>query len=247
MLADKNTYLTSGIYIGMKSCTPYMKHFVYKIREDGLGMFNLKRIDERIKVAGFFLSKFKNIIVVGRKENSFQAIDAFAKAAGAKAIIGRFPPGMLTNPSFKEFCEPDVVIVADPVIDEQAVKEASAKRIPIVGICNTFNSVKYVDFVIPANNNGKKSLALIFWLLAREVLKNRDEIKEDSDFSLTLKDFGDTEPVEKKEKVQERDIGIDEETHAAQAEGKKAKKRKSADEKVKKPGKDKKKGKADKD
>ncbi len=238
MLTDKNTYLTSGIYIGMKSCTPYMKHFVYKIREDGLGMFNLKKIDERIKIAGFFILRFRNVLVTGRKDNSFQAIEAFAKATGCKAIIGRFPPGMLTNPSFKEFCEPDLVLVADPVIDEQAVKEANAKRIPVIGICNTFNTAKHIDYIIPANNNGKKSLALIFWLLAKEVLKNRGEIKTDEDFKLTLKDFGDTEIAEKKVEVGE--AGLEEARagdpekagkNAAEKKAKTKKKAKKADKK----------------
>ncbi len=196
-------------------------------------MFNLKKIDERIRIAGFFILRFRSVLVAGRKDNSFQAAEAFAKATGSKAIIGRFPPGMLTNPSFKEFCEPDLVIVADPVIDEQAVKEANAKRIPVIGICNTFNTAKHIDYIIPANNNGKKSLALIFWLLAREVLKNKGEIKTDEDFKLTLKDFGDTEIAEKR--IEEGGAGL-EEAKVGEPEkmGKKAEKKAKTKKKAKK-------------
>ncbi|MBI4173343.1 MAG: 30S ribosomal protein S2, partial [Candidatus Aenigmarchaeota archaeon] len=82
-------------------------------------------------------------------------------------------------------------MVVDPLVDEQAVKEAAAKRIPVMAICNTFNSARNIDMIIPANNNGKKSLALIFWLLAKEILKIRGEVKKDEDFKYTLKDFGD--------------------------------------------------------
>jgi len=189
MLVEKNIYLTSGIYIGMKSCTPYMKQFVYKVRENGLAMFNLKKIDERLGIAASFLSKFKKILVVSRKENTL-AIEKFSEATGSKAVVGRFPPGMLTNPSFKDFYEPDVVLVIDPIVDQQAIVEAKKKRIPIVAFCNTFNSPKDVDLIVPMNNNGKKSIALALWIIAREIQKKRGKIKNDADFKFSLKDFG---------------------------------------------------------
>jgi len=185
MLVEKVEYLTAGIHIGMKSCTPYMKQFVYKIREDGLAVFNLKLVNTRIKTAANFLSGFNNILIVSRKENAAIPIKSFAKAIGGKAIAGRFSPGTLTNPSYKDFYEPDVVFVVDPLIDEQVIKEANKKKIPIVSLCDTFNEAKNVDFIIPMNNNGKKALALAFWILAKEMLK-----KDKKEFKLTVKDFG---------------------------------------------------------
>ncbi|MCK4496808.1 MAG: 30S ribosomal protein S2 [Candidatus Aenigmarchaeota archaeon] len=190
MLVEKTEYLTAGVHIGMKSCTPYMKQFVYKVRDDGLAVFNLQKVDNRIKITADFLSNFDKIMVVSKKENASKAIKEFAEAVDGKAVPGRFLPGTLTNPSYKGFYEPDVVFVVDPLIDDQAVREAKKKRIPVVALCDTFNMVRDVDFVIPANNNGKKSLALIFWILAREILKNKKKIKKYSDFKKTLKDFG---------------------------------------------------------
>lgn len=186
MLVEKTEYLTAGVHIGMKSCTPYMKQFVYKVRDDGLAVFNLKLVDERIKIAADFLSGFKRILIVSRKENAAQAIKKFADVIGGKAVAGRFSPGTLTNPSYKEFYEPDVVFVIDPMVDEQTVKEAKKKRIPIIALCDTFNMVKDVDLVIPMNNNGRKALVLVFWILAREVLKSRGEKAT----KLDIKDFG---------------------------------------------------------
>lgn len=185
MLVDKVDYLTAGIHIGMKSCTPYMKQFVYKVREDGLAVFNLKLVNARIKTAANFLSGFNNILIVSRKENAAIPIKSFAKVIGGKAIAGRFSPGTLTNPAYKDFYEPDIVFVVDPLIDEQVIKEANKKKIPIVSLCDTFNEAKDVDFIIPMNNNGKKALALAFWILAKEMLK-----KSKKEFKLTVKDFG---------------------------------------------------------
>lgn len=190
MLVDRSEYLTSGVHIGMKTCTKYMKKFIYRIRDDGLAVFNIQKVDERIKLASGFLSKFDNILVVSRKANGFIPVSKFAESVDGKAVTGRFPPGTLTNPSFRDFYEPDVVVVVDPLIDKQVISEAKKKRIPVVALCDTFNDGSDVDFVIPANNNGKKSLALIFWILSREMLKSRKKIKDNNEFKLTAKDFG---------------------------------------------------------
>ena len=190
MLVNKTEYLTAGVHIGMKSCTPYMKKFVYRIRDDGLAVFNLAKVDSRVRIAADFLSRFNKILVVSRKDAAGKAITAFGKAIGAKAVSGRFSPGTLTNPSYRGFYEPDVVLVVDPLVDEQVIKEARKRRVPIVALCDTFNISKDVDLCVPANNNGRKSISLIMWILAREILKKRGEVKKNEDFSMTLKDFG---------------------------------------------------------
>ncbi len=190
MLVNKTEYLTAGVHIGMKSCTPYMRQFVYKIRDDGLAVFNLQKVDKRIRIASDFLSRFEKIMVVSRKDAASKAIKAFGEAVGARIVPGRFSPGTLTNPSYREFYEPDVVVVVDPLIDEQAIKEARKRKVPIVALCDTFNISKDIDLCIPVNNNGRKSIALTMWLIAREILKKRGEIKKNEDYELELKDFG---------------------------------------------------------
>ncbi len=188
MLVDKDEYLTAGVHIGMKTCTPYMRQFVYKTREDGLSVFNLQKVNDRIKTAADFISRFKKIMVVSRKDSALVPIKAFANAIGAYAVAGRFSPGTLTNPSYREFYEPDVVLVVDPLVDEQVIKETKRKKVPIAALCDTFNSAKDIDYVIPLNNNGKKSLSLFFWILAREILKKQGAKK--AKLKLELKDFG---------------------------------------------------------
>jgi len=185
LLVPKQDYLSAGIHIGMKSRTADMKKFIYKVREDGLAVLDLKMLDERITNAAKFLSGMKKILAVGRKSNSHTPIEKFCEIIGCECITGRFMPGTLTNPSYKQFIEPDVVLLADPMSDYQALKEAVDSRIPVVALCDTFNETRNIDLIIPCNNKGKKSLALVYWLLAREISKNRGE----KEFKHKVEDF----------------------------------------------------------
>jgi len=189
LLIPREKYLASGIHIGMKQRTKQMKDFIYKIRPDGLAVLNLKQIDERIRFAGQFLARLNKILVVGRKSVSHDAIEKFGEATSSEVVVGRFLPGTLTNPKLKRYFEAEAIIIIDPLTDYQALKEAVKARVPIVGIADTFNETRDLDLIIPANNKSKKSLGVLFWLLAREILKNRKRIKSDSDFEYKIEDF----------------------------------------------------------
>jgi small subunit ribosomal protein S2 len=167
-----------------------MKEFIYKIRPDGLAVLNLRKVDERIRTAAKLLSRCNKIMVVGRKSVAHDSMRKFAEVVGAEAVIGRFLPGTLTNPGFRKYFEADAIVIVDPLIDYQALKEAVKARVPIVAICDTFNETKDIDLIIPANNKGKKALATLFWLMAREILKERGSIKSDSEFNYKVEDFG---------------------------------------------------------
>jgi len=190
-------YLSAGMHIGMKQQNKDMKKFIYKIREDGLAILDLQTIENRIKLAGKFLAKFKRIMVVSRKAVAWKPINKFAEAVDGKPITGRFLPGTITNPNFPGYYEPEVLLVTDPLIDSQAIEEARKMRIPIIALCGTSNETESIDFIIPVNNKGRKSISMVFWLLAREIQKNREIIKEDDDFKYKIEDF---EPKERKKK-----------------------------------------------
>ena len=190
-------YLSAGMHIGMKQQNKHMKKFIYKIREDGLAILDLQTIENRIKLAAKFLSKFKRIIIVSRKAVAWKPITKFAEAVEGKALRGRFLPGTITNPNFPGYYEPDVLLVTDPLIDSQAIEEAVKMRIPIVALADTSNETESIDLVIPVNNKGRKSLAMVYWLLAREIQKNRGIIKGDEEFKYKIEDF---EPKERKKK-----------------------------------------------
>ncbi|HIQ49726.1 MAG TPA: 30S ribosomal protein S2 [Nanoarchaeota archaeon] len=182
-------YLQAGAHIGLKSRTKDMKKFIFRIRQDGLSIIDVSKIDERVKVAAKFLARFNKIMAVSRKPNGHKAVKMFAEIVSGKAIIGRFLPGTLTNPNFEEYYEPDVVIVTDPIADKQAVKEAVKMHIPVVALCSTSNTLRNIDLAIPCNNKGRKSIATIYYMLAKEVLKARGEIKSDEEFKYSVEDF----------------------------------------------------------
>ncbi len=189
LLIPRNKYLASGIHIGMKRKTKGMKKFIYRIRPDGLAIIDLQKIDERIRVAAKFLARCKNILLATRKAIAYAPFKKLGEIIGAKVVTGRFLPGTLTNPQLDEFCEPDVILISDPIIDDQALTEAVKARVPIVAFCNTVHEINNLDLIIPMNNQSKKSIALACWLLAREILKERGKIKSYKEFKYSLEDF----------------------------------------------------------
>lgn len=189
MLMSDSDYKASGMYIGMKQRTAQMKEYIYRIRPDGLSLLNIGKIDQRIRTAAKMLARSKSIMIVARKNVAHEAVKKFGEVTGANVVVGRFMPGTLTNPSYKKFFEADIVMIVDPLTDYQALKEAVTARIPVIGVCDTFNETKNIDLIIPSNNKGVRSLVTLFWLLARELQKERGEVKSDEDFAYKIEDF----------------------------------------------------------
>jgi small subunit ribosomal protein S2 len=190
-LTTLDNYLAAGIHIGTQQKNADMKPYIYKVRDDGLYVLDVKKTDNKIREAAKFLSKFppEKILVVSRRQYGQKPIEDFAKLAGVTAIAGRFIPGTLTNPNLRNFIEPEVLVVTDPRGDGQALKEASKIGFPVVALCDTDNSTAGVDIVIPTNNKGKKALTVVYWLLTRETLKERGQLSDDF---VPLEEFGES-------------------------------------------------------
>jgi small subunit ribosomal protein S2 len=191
LLVPEDVYLTSGVHIGTQQKSADMKDFIFKIRTDGLYVMNVKQTDVRIRAAAKFLSRFKadRILVVSARQYGQKPVRIMSKAIGAMYFEERLIPGSLTNPVLSRFIEPDVIVVTDPAADQQAVAEALNVGIPIVALCDANNETRNVDLIIPTNNKGRRSLACVYWLLTREILKERGQMVRDEDFKLGIDDF----------------------------------------------------------
>lgn len=186
-LVPEDDYLAAGVHIGTYQRSSDMERFVYKVREDGVALLQLYQTDLRLRSAAKFLARFDpgKIMAVSARQYGFVPVQRFAQATGSKVSVGRFIPGTLTNPNLPMYDECDVLVVSDPAADGQPLSEAYAMGVPIVAFCHTASSLHRIDLVVPANTKGRKSLALLYWLLAREVRKARGW--EES--ILQLKDF----------------------------------------------------------
>jgi len=191
LLLSQDELLSAGIHIGTRTKTKDMVPFIYRVRPDGLFVLDVKKTDERIRVVAKFLATFepsRTAVVVARLYGQ-EPVKKFCDVTKTVPVIGRFIPGSISNPLYPNRIEPNVVVVSDPRADVQAVKEASSVGVPVVALCSTDNDFSNVDLVIPTNNKGRRALAVIYWLLARQVLRERGEIPQDGEIGLSVDDF----------------------------------------------------------
>ena len=119
------------------------------------------------------------MIVVCSKPEGQRAVYKFSSYTGTKAVSSsRWIPGKLTNQNTRKFEEPRLLLVTDPKWDQQAVVEASYVNIPCIALCNTDAPLQFIDIVIPCNNRVSQSISMVYWMLAREVLTLRGQIKK---------------------------------------------------------------------
>ncbi len=190
-LIPEDTYLTSGVHIGTQQKSADMEPFIFKVRDDGLYVLDIDKADNRISTTANFLSQYppERILLVSARQYGKKPIERFSDIMGTMSLAGRFIPGTLTNPSLDNFIEPEVIVVVDPAADRQAVKESVNVGIPIVGLVDTNNTLDNVDLAIPTNNKGRKALALVFWLIAREMKLINEDIENRDEFDYEVEDF----------------------------------------------------------
>jgi small subunit ribosomal protein S2 len=183
--------LSTGIRVGTPVKTKYMIPFIVRANPEGLYILDISKTLSRIDVAAKFIgrSNIARVAVTSAREYGKTPVEKFCEFTGATGIFGRFMPGTFTNPSLPRYMEPEIVIVTDPQADQQAVIEATRAGVPVIAISNSDNVTSKVDLIIPANNRGRKALATVYWLLAREVLKKQGTIKSDSDMKVSIDDF----------------------------------------------------------
>lgn len=176
---DIEMLLAAGVHLGTKNVDSKMTSYVYKTSENGVNLLHLGRTWEKLMLAARIIVTVKNpkdVCAVSSRPFGQRGVLKFAKYTGAQSVTSRFTPGTFTNQIQPKFIEPRLVIATDPLYDYQAIREASYVNIPVIAFCNSDSNLQNVDVAIPCNNSSKQSVAIMYWLLTREVLRLRGEI-----------------------------------------------------------------------
>ena len=191
LLLSLEELLAAGLHIGTRIKTVDMEKYIFRVRPDGLFILNIGDTNEKIRVAAKFMARFEpsRILAVSSRLYGKTPVEKYAELTKTVPIIGRFMPGLISNPLQPHHAEPQVVLVTDPRADWQAIKEATSVGVPVIALCDTDNVFSSVDFVIPVNNKGRRALAVVYWLLARQLLRERGELGQDGNITSTIDDF----------------------------------------------------------
>jgi len=202
---DITKMLAATTHIGSDNSETTMEQYIFKKRKDGINIINLRKTWEKLLLAARAIAAIENpqdVFVVANRPYAQRAVLKFARYVGCSSIAGRYTPGAFTNQIQVAFREPRLLLISDPRADHQPVTEGSYANVPIMAFCNVDSPTKFIDIAVPCNNKSPQSLGLMWYFLAREVLRLRGSISRDMPWEVMpdLFFYRDPEEIEKEDR-----------------------------------------------
>src|SRR5574344_528704 len=208
--------LEAGVHYGhqTRKWNPKMGKYIYCPR-NGIYIIDLNKsktgIEDSYEKLKEIVSEGGKVLFVGTKIQAKPIVEAEAIRSGSFYITNRWLGGVLTNfttiqTRFRKLKDldsaeedgtwgklPNALIVVDPTVEHNAVKEANKLNIPVFAICDTNCNPDNINYVIPGNDDATKSIQLIVGVLSDAVVEAKGGLptiaytKDEGD-EVTMKD-----------------------------------------------------------
>merc|ERR1711990_1411447 len=208
---DITKMLAATVHIGSDNSETTMEQYVFKKKNDGINIINLKKTWEKILLAARAIAAVENpadVFACASRPYTQRAVLKFARYVNCSSVAGRFTPGAFTNQIQAAFREPRLLVISDPRSDHQPITEGSYANVPVIAFCNIDSPTKFIDIAIPCNNKSPHSIGLMWWMLAREVLRLRGTISRGMPWEVMpdLFFYRDPEEAEKEEAARAEEV-----------------------------------------